>query len=194
MKIAGSRQGRGRPMEVREDIHEILHSGIDGAPVCAPDCPRAGAGCCTRDCPEIPRMISSDPDKHPIEPLIAPLVFELKRLEVFEPCWSCEGHNGTDGKLWKAPRVWFYCNSVVQLRVLANAVQELHLKGRLSAPWQVVLTFSDDDNANTTFSLEPNLAAANAELEALQRDVAAIAEHLHSTVFSEARKLSGTTF
>jgi len=58
----------------------------------------------------------------PIESGIAPLVFELKRLGVFEPCWSCEGHNDPGGNLWKIPRVWFYCDSVVQ--VLGKTLRE----------------------------------------------------------------------
>ena len=134
--------------------------------------------------------MSSDPVNHPLEGRIAPLVYELKRLEAFHPCWSCEGHNGPDGKLWKIPRVWFYCGSVVHLRVLADAVKELHLTETLSVPWRVVLTFSSEDNADTTFSLEPDLDHERPLLPALQRDIDAIAEHLRELAFTEARKLS----
>ena len=135
-------------------------------------------------------MLSSDPENHPLESRIAPLVYALKRLEVFDPCWSCEGHNGTDGALWTSPRVWFYCRSVVHRRVLADALKELHLDRRLSAPWRVVLTFSDRDNADTTFSLEPGPATPHPPLAALQRDLDTIAQHLRDVVFDEARKLS----
>ncbi len=190
MKIEGSKQGRGRPTQVRDDLDEILCSGADGSPVCAPNCPKAGTRVCSRDCPDIPRIISTDPEKHPVEHNIAPLVFELKRLEVFQPCWSCEGHNGPDGKLWKVPRVWFYCSSVVHLRVLASAVSELRVKGHLNVPWQVVLTFSEDDNTNTTFSLEPNLPDEAPPLLALQQDVETIAAHLRTSVLAEVQKLS----
>ena len=71
---------------------------------------------------------------------------------------------------------------------------------RLSVPWRVVLTFSDGDNADTTFSLEPSpLApgplepsgrASRPPLAALQRDVETIAGHLRDVIFDEARKLS----
>ena len=40
-------------------------------------------------------MLSSDPERYPIEPGIVPLVFALRGLRVFEPCWSCEGHDAT---------------------------------------------------------------------------------------------------
>ena len=195
MRIERRKDGRGRAAQIREELGEILHGGMDGVPVCAADCPRAGPGRCSRHCPDIPRMLSSDPENHPLESRIAPLVYELKRLEVFDPCWSCEGHNGTDGALWKIPRVWFYCRSVVHLRVLADALKELHLDRRLSVQWRVVLTFSDGDNADTTFSLEPGSlapspAASRPPLAALQRDVDTIAGHLRDVVFDEARKLS----
>ncbi len=195
MRIERRKDGRGRAAQIREELGEILHGGMDGVPVCAADCPRAGPGRCSRHCPDIPRMLSSDPENHPLESRIAPLVYELKRLEVFDPCWSCEGHNGTEGALWKIPRVWFYCRSVVHLRVLADALKELHLDRRLSVQWRVVLTFSDGDNADTTFSLEPgSLApgpgAPRPPLAAMQRDVDTIAQHLRDVVFDEALKLS----
>jgi hypothetical protein len=190
MKIDRRKDGRGRVAQVRQELGEILHGGMDGVPVCAPDCPKAGPGRCSRHCPDLPRMLSSDPENHPLESRIAPLVYELKRLEVFDPCWSCEGHNGTDGALWKIPRVWFYCRSVVHLRVLADALKELHLDRRLSVQWRVVLTFSDGDNADTTFSLEPSPVGPRPPLAALQRDVDTIAQHLRDVVFDEALKLS----
>ncbi len=200
MKIERRKDGRGRVAQIREELGEILHGGMDGVPVCAADCPNAGPARCSRHCPDIPQMLSSDPENHPLESRIAPLVYEIKRLEVFDPCWSCEGHNRADGSLWKIPRVWFYCRSVVHLRVLANALKELHMDQRLSVPWRVVLTFSDGDNADTTFSLEPSplatgpLApgpgASRPPLADLQRDVDTIAGHLRDMVFDEARKLS----
>ena len=190
MKIERRKDGRGRARQLREDLARILRSDSDGTPVCAPDCPNASPERCSRRCPDIPVMLSSDPVNHPLESRIAPLVYELKRLEAFHPCWSCEGHNGPDGKLWKIPRVWFYGESVIHLRVLADAVKELHLAATLSVPWRVVLTFSEADNADTTFSLEPDLDHRRPPLPALQRDIDAIADHLRERAFTEARKLS----
>ena len=61
--------------------------------------------------------------------------------------------------------------------------------------WRVVLTFSDGDNADTTFSLEPSSlapgpGAPRPPLAAMQGDVDTIAQHLRDVVFDEARKLS----
>lgn len=192
MRIERRKNSDTRNDQIREELDDILCSNSNGTPVCAPDCPNASPEHCSRQCPHIPVMMSSDPENHPLEGGIAPLVYELKRLEAFHPCWSCEGHNGPDGKLWKIPRVWFYCKSVVHLRVLANAVMELHLAKKLSVPWRVVLTFSDVDNADTTFSLEPNLDHERPLLPALQRDIDTIAEHLRELTFTETRKLSRT--
>ncbi len=190
MRIKRRKNDGTRDGQIREELGDILRGDSNGTPVCAPDCPTASPERCSRHCPDIPRILSSDPENHPLEGRIAPLVYELKRLETFHPCWSCEGHNGLDGKLWKVPRVWFYCESVVHLRVLAGAVKELHLAEKLSVPWRVVLTFSDEDNADTTFSLEPSLDHKRPLLPALQRDVDTIAEHLREVTFAEARKLS----
>jgi len=115
--------------------------------------------------------LTTDP-AFPVEALIAPLAFELKRLGVFHPCWSCEGHNDHSGDLWKVPRVWFYCDSVVHVRLLSDVVKELEIGEQLSGPWQVRLTFSDLDNPATAFSLEPEISpGAVPSLESLQEDV-----------------------
>ncbi|NKB60269.1 MAG: hypothetical protein GKS00_28515 [Alphaproteobacteria bacterium] len=188
MRIKQRKDSEKHAAGVREALDEILQSNADGTPVCAPDCPKAGAHC-SRLCADIPQMLSSDPEKHPLEGGIAPLVYELKRLEAFIPCWSCEGHNGPDGTLWKLPRVWFYCDSVVQLRVLADAITALHIERKLNVPWRIALTFSDDDNADTTFSLEPVLEQERPTLASLQHDVDTIAAHLRSGVFVQARQL-----
>ncbi len=188
MKIERRRELKGRVSALHDALDEILQSDRSDVPVCAPNCPKAGPAC-SRLCADIPRMLSSDPVNHPLEGRIAPLVYELKRLEAFSPCWSCEGHNGHDGTLWKKPRVWFYCDSVVQLRVLAAATKELHLAKKLSVPWRVTLTFSDDKNADTTFSLEPVLELDCPSLFTLQNDIDVIAESLRDNVFLEVHKL-----
>ena len=147
-------------------------------PVCCADCadyqPARG---CHRYCPAAPRRLSSDGEHSPVEPLAAPLVFELKKLGVFHPCWSCEGHADEAGALQKIPRVWFYADSVVHIRGLSEAVTRLFHARRLSARWQVVLTYSDPDNPDTTFSLEPE-PAADLALNALQADLRVMADEL----------------
>jgi hypothetical protein len=134
--------------------------------------------------------MTSDPN-FPIEDGIAPLVFELGRTGVFEACWSCEGHNDPDGNLWKIPRVWFYCDSVVQVRVLADVLKNLEIDELTTAPWQVRLTFSDHDNPATTFSLEPVISPdARFTLEDLQGDIRVITQFLYSMMMETADQLA----
>jgi hypothetical protein len=176
--------------ELRAALDEILKFEECSNSVCGAACQRPDPRNCSRSCPDIPRILSSDPEKFPLETRIAPLVYELKRLGVFEPCWSCEGHDRPDGSFWKRPQVWFYAHSVVHLRVLADGIKELHLRKMLSVPWKIAVTFSDSDNAETTFSLRPRIDHSNVTLASLQNDVDAIASALHAQVLAEALKLS----
>jgi hypothetical protein len=135
--------------------------------VCDPRCPDYTCSTrCHRYCTAAPTRLSSEGERGPVEPLVAPLVFEIKKLGVFYPCWSCEGHTDQAGNTLKIPRVWFYSDSVVHIRALTDAVNRLFHAGRLSVRWHVVLTYSDPGNPDTTFSLEPEVAAPLARLQA----------------------------
>jgi len=125
-----------------------------------------------------------------VEPLVAPLVFELKRLGVFYPCWSCEGHADQTGKLRTIPRVWFYADSVVHIRGLAEAVNRLFNEHRLSARWNVIVTYSDADNPDTTFSLEPQ-ATTEFSLNGLHGDLRVMSEELEQTFWTICDTLAG---
>jgi hypothetical protein len=91
---------------LRRHIEPLLEGSAGKPAPCVPTCPLDQPRDCSRHCPNIPQALSSDPENNPIEISIAPLVFEGNRLGVFDTCWSCEGHNGPDGKLWKMPKVW----------------------------------------------------------------------------------------
>jgi hypothetical protein len=163
----------------------------EGCTIKCPQCGSTGCQCrCSPACPEAPRELSSDPVYHPIEPGIVPLVFELKRLALFDPCWSCEGHTRADGQVLKVPRVWFTCASMVHVRLLSSAVARLHAGAKLHYAWQIVVTYSDPDNPYTTFSLEPAPSPdADLSLSRLQADAAAIARSLQAVLSEEARHL-----
>jgi hypothetical protein len=148
---------------------------------------------CLPDCGNLPRMLSSDPDDYPIKSGIAPLVFELRRTGFYVPCWSCEGHLGREGKLWKRPQVWFYCRCEVHLRLLADLLCSLDFARRLNAHWAVVVTHSDTDNPETTYALRP-LAEDSGDtgagaLAALQADAQTIARALPDLLAAEAESL-----
>lgn len=144
---------------------------------------------CSPFCPDAPSALSSDA-MYPIERAIAPLVFEMKRLGLFEPCWSCEGHVGPAGEMQKPPTIWFYVSSLTHVRLLASGIAKLGGAGRLSTPWRISVVYSDLDNPRPTFALEP-IASEGADLGRLQRDAYEIATSLAAIMSSEAKELGG---
>lgn len=181
-----------RQARLRDDIERARRLGPLPEPVCTPACEQYDAGIgCRRSCAAAAQRLSSDPARFPIEPAIVPLVFELKRLGVFHPCWSCEGHHAPDGGLWKWPEVWFYADSVVHVRALAEAIAGL----RLSRPWQVVVVHSDPGNPDTTFALRPRPDDGSADLASLRADVetlaAALPDRFRDACLALARRATG---
>lgn len=146
---------------------------------------------CSPVCPDAPRALSTDPERHQIELRILPLVFAMKRLRIFDPCWSCEGHLAADGSLWKWPMVWFYCSSMTYLRLLKESLNQLRLTGKTNAQWEVIVTYSDPDNPDTTFSIQP-LAPGDSviSLPSLHADVCEIAQALDATMEDRARAIA----
>lgn len=179
MKIRQRLDPQDQEQTVHDELARAHRLGPLDDPVCIHDCPDYRSGNpCHRTCPCAPQHLSSAPQNDSVEPLIAPLVFELKKLGVFYPCWSCEGHNNPHGDLWKHPRVWFYSDSVVHVRALSIAVSKLFADGLLSTHWVVVVTFSDSDNPDTTFSLEPSSLVAGSRLADLQADADVLAQNI----------------
>jgi hypothetical protein len=198
MRIERRKRSLDRVRQLGSEIAEATSAtGIEGRVCresCTIKCPQCGSMTCqcmcSAHCPGAPQALSVDPEQHPIEAAIMPLVFEMKRLGMFQPCWSCEGHLRPDGSLWKLPRVWFYCNSMVHLRLLSDGLNRIENAAGLSTPWRIVVTFSDPDNPETTFSLEPALShGGEISLSALQRDAAEIARSLQAIMPKEARTL-----
>lgn len=56
--------------------------------------------------------------------------------------------------------------------------------------WQVVLTYSDPDNPDTTFSLEPEACLDNS-VNALRRDLQVMADELGRTFWIARKALAG---
>lgn len=140
------------------------------------------------------KALSSEPESFPIEAHIVPLVFELKRLGVFTPCWSCEGHNDNAGKLRRAPAVWFYCDSVVQVRLLAQGIEQLGFQKELCTAWRVGISVAEPDNPDTLYQLEPVLQDfSQATLDHLRADVRVIAHHLSHFVLDAASTMAKQT-
>lgn len=107
-----------------------------------------------------------------------PLVFELAATRLMQPCWSCEGHLGPDGALWKLPQVSFYSASPLYPQLLLRHIGNLELQKQLTYRWRVVLS----DYGQTwqpTYTLEPELSRdSNIHLGKLQHDLYILADDL----------------
>jgi hypothetical protein len=143
-------------------------------------CGSRGCQCeCGPDCSDAARALSSQPSAYPIESGIVPLVYAFARTGLLHSCWSCEGHNHADGSLWKLPTVWFYCDSSIHARLLADGVAKLAAERILNVGWRVAITYSDPDNPRTTFALEPaSPFSQTITLADLQLDARRIAQYL----------------
>jgi hypothetical protein len=188
-------------VRARRALDAIAKAGADKAvagrvcsAACTTRCPQCGsASCacrCSPYCPDAPRALSAEPDRYPIEAGIVPLVFAMRRQGYFTPCWSCEGHLYTDGAIGKLPCVWFYSESTLHLRLLASGLHKLKHIGRLRASWQVAVTFSDVNNLDTTYALEPAQPLdPKLTLDDLRKDIVEIAAALQSMICEGARAL-----
>jgi hypothetical protein len=187
--------------QIAVDTEAVVSSRLATGRVCGPSCQAICQSCgetecrchCSANCEMAPCALSSAPGKHPIEPLIVPLVYALKQLEVFTPCWSCEGHNDNQGNLWKIPRVWFYSDSQVHVRLLAETVDHLYVKRLLNVRWHVGVSTAEPGSAHTMFHLEP-VAGQTEEtnLDSFRADVRLLADNIPEMVINAARNLALT--
>ena len=154
MRIERKEQDQKLKAAAKQALDTVSSAASQTGRPCGSDCHRECDKCgstsctcmCSRDCRFISKTLTSDPEHFPLEERIAPLVFEINKLGIFTPNWSCEGHVGLDGKIWKIPRVWFYAESVLHVRLLADSLSKMSIEKKLKCPWQVVLTFTDNDN------------------------------------------------
>ncbi|MFT4721728.1 MAG: hypothetical protein ACI9SB_002905 [Candidatus Azotimanducaceae bacterium] len=145
----------------------------------------SSAASCSSQCQYASRMMSSEPEKFPIEEAIAPLVYALYTLRLLTPCWSCEGHLGADGKIGKLPKVWFYCASGFYPRMIAQVIGNLQAHHKIGYSWMVrVLPFSQS-TLSTTYSIEAG--PSDASLATLQKDVVVLGQQIRLQTLSLAR-------
>lgn len=187
-----------KPIELEVDadatlneLRYLLTEAMKEAPVCCSDCELYKDKPCEKNCTDAAEMLTSEKG-YPLESKITPLVFELKRLGVYEPCWSCEGHLGLDGELWKLPMVWFYANSMIYVRVLSQAIKELFYQKEIANEWVVIVTHANSDSPAICFSLQPDKGYEKPDLDSLQNDISTIAERLVDVVKIETRRLIST--
>ena len=160
-----------------------------GCDLRCPDCGSLSCTCiCSSRCAAAPRQMSSDPEDHPVEPRIVPLVHALNALRVFTPCWSCEGHLGPGGAIARLPHVWFYARSLAYPSLVKHHLSGLQFRKVLAHEWHVRVV-DWGHMLDSTFSIEPAMGGGGAaELEALQADVGLIAQGLAAGVRAAAQQ------
>lgn len=147
---------------------------------------------CHWQCDDAPHALSTEPEKHPIEPHVLQVTFELSKLGLFQPCWSCEGHVDTSGKPYRQPQVVFYCANPVYALMLHEHIDLLHHGHHLHSRWHIGLT-SLGQKMGVTYVLEPSVqAGSEVSLTELQEDLQVIGNKLaqHLRIISEARLAS----
>lgn len=168
------------PPSIRPCSYCDLKCSCSGSTTCGCDC--------TPNCEHAAKMLTSDAENFPIEECVVPLVYAFSCLGYCQPFWSCEGHADENGFMKKPPRLWFYSREVLYPRLISDYLSNLYLKKSIHVPWHVVLTFSDADNPDTAFSMEPVVTEeAERKLIPYQTDVRVIAADLVVGVKSRAK-------
>ncbi len=197
MKINKPRQDQGDLTRVIDTLGELLRMSAE-APFrpcaeCQRPCDCSGsptcACSCTLHCQSAAASMSSEPDAHPVEPRVLPLVMEMNKTGFIQTCWSCEGHTDTTGRINKIPRIWFYTRSHVYVRILANVLSRAKISHKLTYDWNVKL-INLEDGVGNSYSLEPDLTYVDKPvLLKLQEDLFRLSDHLNSELYQEARSL-----
>lgn len=131
---------------------------------------------CSATCCNIPVALSIEPDRYPIEPAIAKLVFELNTLRLFQTCWSCEGHRNSHGAANKMPRIWFYTPSPIYCQLIVQHLSALMCAHKLTYRWIIQITNLGNE-IYSTYSLEPSLnPTTQPDIQMLHNDLKIISE------------------
>lgn len=170
---------------IKKELNKFKVQTPHPMPICDPNCVDLNNKSCNRFCDKISNMLSSDP-KMPIETAIAPLVFELKRLVVFKPVWSCEGHEQF-GEIRKIPRVWFNCMSVTWLKLLGDILMHLYNQKKTIALWEVKSVSVGREDIGALFSLEPGNFDDKKTILDLQSDSTYLANNIFDLFETEVK-------
>lgn len=185
---ARRRQALGDLMAFRQQRNGRPCPGCD---LRCPECGSASCLCnCGPECEQAPRNLSSEPEKFPIEEGIVPLVYAIYDMETGLPCWSCEGHEGLDGKIGKLPQVWFYVLHQAYPDLLAKFLWQLHFNGLIQHQWNVTVV-SADNATDTTFSIVPDTNGSTLDLDKLRQDIKVIGGRMYDDIAVLARENIG---
>lgn len=176
--------------KTRQSLEQFL---LQATPNELPPCPACNnhlPSTCSPKCSDAKLALSTEPDQHPIEANVLPLVYGLVSTRVFQTCWSCEGHMDSKDNLISLPRVSFYTPSCVYVQLLHRHLANLIMDKKLVYSWLIALS----DYAQTwgqTYSLLPDLNYNNKDvhLGALQNDLKVIASDLQENMKIQARAM-----
>lgn len=173
-------------------LEQPAYREIRPCPGCEKACPCSQSTTCTclctADCPHAPYVMSSDPERYPIEEKIVALVFGLNCLRVCPPYWSCEGHRFKNGMIARVPQVWFYSRSLIYPKLISEYVFDLEFKNRIIFPWHISMAYAGNI-LETGFSIEPNIKDIDKpDLELMQNDARIIADNIFDGIRSLAQK------
>ena len=199
-------------IEARLKELEFLRNKLTGNPnrPC-PECNRACPTCgstqcrcrCSASCLDAPAKLSSESGRYPIEPAVLPLVYAMSDMQICEPCWSCEGHPQLNDKnkaalpefkeeeltISKIPQVWFYCDSVLTLRLFDECLNFFKIQKLIHYDWHITTSFSDLDCIECAFALKPELnLEPSPSLQKLQADLSLIAEKIQETFLDKVNQ------
>lgn len=164
--------------ELEEFLQKIQRPLTQPCPNCTNPAQAGNPDVCNWQCAAAPRALSSEPDNHPIESNAVKIVFELRQLGLFEPCWSCEGHLDPSGQIYRLPQVSFYCANPMYVVILHEHVDLLHYSKHLHAFWHIAMT-SLGQKMGVTYLLEPLLKEDTPiSLDELQEDLHHIGDNL----------------
>lgn len=173
-----------RIAELEHLLAQPFYKEVRPCPGCNEPCPCSASKSCTcqcsSECAHAPFVMSSDPERYPIERNIVGLVFELNCLRVCPPYWSCEGHQFPNGELLRVPQVWFYSRSMIYPKLIGDYVTNLHIQGKISCPWHICLAYSDD-SLETGFKIEPDVVGIKKpDIDVMQSDAEIISRNMYS--------------
>lgn len=186
MKLSAPHSSTEADQAIIEDIKYLLqqpsYEELRPCPGCDKPCECSQSSTCTCNCaPECehaPFLMSSDPDRYPIEKNIVSLVFGLNCLRVLPPYWSCEGHSFPSGEMFRVPQVWFYSRAIIYPKLIGEYMHRLKIKDSIHYPWHICLVYTNN-SLETGFSIEPDVKSIeNPELGVMREDVQVIADNL----------------
>ena len=177
-------------LEIINDLTRLIQQpSADQLPPC-PNCKQTTKVTdCSPKCSGAAEALSEDPNLHPIEPNIVPLVFELTSMRLVQTCWSCEGHASFDGGIFKMPQISFYTEKPFYAQLINMYLKKIHWKKQIQYPWEVCLS-DFGQTLEITYTIKCDLSCIdNPTLSIMQSDLQAMAKDFSTNIKNYAQEL-----